>query len=162
MRSEAERFASEAIQLEALIAFYENGSLIDAAVPQAIPSEQAASQDPLDIREASTSGAAARKTTAQWTLAWRDEAVSVLRGRGEPVHYRELYRAISARGFTFGGKSPEASFLASLSREQATFVGVGRGCYWLTAEQSSGEAIPAGPKRRPRRPKPIGKAGGRS
>jgi hypothetical protein len=161
LRSEAERFATEAIQLESLIAFYENG----AAAASSAPDPHAASELPGASLETVNSrdvplGAATRKTNPQWTLAWRDEAVAVLRARGEPVHYRELYRAIAARGFTFGGKSPEASFLASLSREQATFAGVGRGCYWLAGETPDPTVGSGGPKRRPTRPRPIGARGG--
>jgi hypothetical protein len=157
LRSEAERFATEAIQLESLIAFYQNGAAAATAAPDpSAASELAgASLETVNSRDVPL-GSATRKTSAQWTLAWRDEAVAVLRARGEPVHYRELYRAIAARGFTFGGKSPEASFLASLSREQTTFAGVGRGCYWLAGEASDPTVSSGGPKRRPSRPKPIG------
>ena len=162
LRLEAEHCASEAIQLQALIGFYETGGVSESAQPRADLVAPDSAEVGASVRESATAGTPYRKTTAQWTLAWRDEAVSVLQSRGEPLHYRELYRSISARGFTFGGKSPEASFLASLSRDQATFVGVGRGCYWLAAVPTNEEAMPAGPKRRPRRPKPIGKAGGRA
>jgi hypothetical protein len=158
-RAAAERCASEAIHLEGLVGFYENGS---PAPMSATGSPGPATMKPEPMVDLPQHGDVAvvtlpvRRATAQWTLAWRDEAVAVLRGNGEPMHYRELYRAISARGFTFGGKSPEATFLASLSRDQATFAGVGRGCYWLTGEPVKSDARVAGPRRRARRPKPIG------
>jgi hypothetical protein len=161
-REAAQRCASEAIHLEALIAFYENHSqaqapAIDSFGPASVEPEPPA--DRPQRADAEIVALPVRRATAQWTVAWRDEAIAVLRARGAPMHYRELYRAISARGFTFGGKSPEATFLASLSREQTTFVGVGRGCYWIAGESMTPDAVVAGPKRRMRRPKPIG--GGR-
>jgi hypothetical protein len=158
-RVAAQRCVAEAIHLEALVAFYENGLQEQAPtvgwdgpalmVPEAV-GDRPRSGDVIVVTPLG------RRATAQWTLAWRDEAAAVLRANGEPMHYRELYRAISARGFTFGGKSPEATFLASLSRDQTTFAGVGRGCYWLTGEPMTSEARVAGPKRRTRKPRPIG------
>jgi hypothetical protein len=158
-RAAAQRCASEAIHLEGLVTFYENGFQEDAP---AVGSSGHALTEPEVEGDRPQRGDVkvvtlpVRRATAQWTVAWRDEAVAVLRGHGEPMHYRELYRAISARGFTFGGKSPEATFLASLSRDQATFAGVGRGCYWLTGEPMKSDARVAGPRRRARKLKPIG------
>jgi HB1, ASXL, restriction endonuclease HTH domain len=158
-RAAAQRCASEAIHLEGLVAFYENG--FQAQAP-AVGSSGPATMEPKAVDErpkqvdVSVVTPPVRRATAQWTVAWRDEAVAVLRGHGEPMHYRELYRAISARGFTFGGKSPEATFLASLSRDHTTFAGVGKGCYWLSGEPLKSDAPVAGPRRRARRPRPIG------
>ena len=106
--------------------------------------------------EASIIQGLVQTATAPSVQAWRDETVTVLRENAAPMHYRELYRAIAARGFTFGGKSPEATFLASLSRDQATFAGVGKGSYWITGEPMSSDVQVPGPRRRERRPKPIG------
>jgi hypothetical protein len=92
-------------------------------------------------------------------LAWRDAALAVLRERGTPMHYRELYAAVAARGVTFGGRSPEATFLASISRDVETFAGVGRGAYWIAGEPVGLDGAPTSPpanRRRPRRPRPIG------
>lgn len=149
----AERCASEAIHLEGLIAFYQGPTQVQ--VSEVEPSGPA-SMEPEAGSDVSVVTPPVRRATAQWTLAWRDEAVAVLREHGEPMHYRELYRAISARGFTFGGKSPEATFLASLSRDQTTVAGVGKGCYWLTGEPMKSDVRVAGPSRRARRPQPIG------
>lgn len=160
-RAAAEHCASEAIHLEGLVAFYEDRP-VDAPPTEAPSSASAVQPEPVERGQLENEAKAARpirRATAQWTLAWRDEAVAVLRSSGGPMHYRDLYRAISARGFTFGGKSPEASFLASLSRDQTAFVGVGRGCYWLAGEPAVADPRPQGPRRRARRPKPIG--GGR-
>ena len=158
-RAAAQRCASEAIHLEGLVAFYEND--FQAQAP-AVGSSGPATMEPEVVDDhtkqdyVSVVTPPVRRATAQWTVAWRDEAVAVLRGHGEPMHYRELYRAISARGFTFGGKSPEATFLASLSRDQTTFAGAGRGCYWLPGEPRTSDARVVGPKRRARKPRPIG------
>lgn len=159
VRAEAEDSAAEALHISALMAFYgsssDPGSIappvsgLEAAPGVGIPQQQA-SEVPGDV------ASPRRRATQQWTVAWRDEAVAVLKGQGSPMHYRELYRAIAARGFTFGGKSPEASFLASLSRDQTTIVGIGRGCYWLAGEPHSAQVDQSGPHRRARRPKPIG------
>ncbi len=87
--------------------------------------------------------------------------MATLTEHGAPMHYRELYRAVAARGFTFGGQRPEATFLASLHRDRATFQSAGKGMYWF-AEQVTG-AVPATAartRRRARRPRPIGKSKG--
>jgi len=92
-------------------------------------------------------------------LAWRDAALAVLRERAAPMHYRELYAAVAARGVSFGGRSPEATFLASVSRDVETFAGVGRGAYWIAGEPVGPEGAPTTApvkRRRPRRPRPIG------
>ena len=159
-REAAQRCASEAIHLEGLVAFYVNGSEVQVPTVGSLgstPVDAEVPQNRAQRGDAEIVALPVRRATAQWTLAWRDEAVAVLRSHGEPMHYRELYRAISARGFTFGGKSPEATFLASLSREQTTFAGVGRGCYWIVGEPMTPDAVVSGAKRRVRRPKPIGK-----
>jgi hypothetical protein len=157
-RAAAEDSAAEALHITALVAFYETSSdpgTVAASAPGLIeaPDEVGVEEQP---PETAATASPRRRATPSWTVAWRDEAVAVLKGQGAPMHYRELYRAIAARGFTFGGKSPEASFLASLSRDQTTIVGVGRGCYWLAGETQIGEAVRSGPRRRARRPKPIG------
>jgi hypothetical protein len=159
-RAAAEVCASEALQIEGLIAFYERRSVNETTSNNIapVPNARVAAEGELDGAQLEAPGPALprRRAGAQWTVAWRDEAVAVLKGRMSPMHYRDLYRAIAARGFTFGGKSPEATFLASLSRDQATFVGVGRGNYWLVGEANQSEPQPAGSRRRARRPKPIG------
>jgi hypothetical protein len=158
-RATAQRCASEAIHLEGLIAFYEDGVQEPATSVESSPPAATGSEAETERSRQSDVALVAlpvRRAAAQWTLAWRDEAIAVLKAHGEPMHYRELYRAISARGFTFGGKSPEATFLASLSRDQTTFAGVGRGCYWLAGEPMTSEARVVGPKRRAHKPRPIG------
>jgi hypothetical protein len=99
---------------------------------------------------------------AAWTTAWRDAAVAALREHGAPLHYRDLYRHLASRGFTFGGQNPEATFLASLHRNRAVFQTAGKGTYWLVEAAADG-ATPATAgrvRRRARRPQPIGRAKG--
>lgn len=174
LRAAAERCAEEAIQVEGLIRFYEPRA-------QATPtSSQAATAEALELStyarpaEAGVADANAVEGSAsnsepapprrgiglpQWTAAWREETAKTLREGGVPLHYKELYRAIAARGFTFGGRTPEATFLASLNRDTVTFTGVGRGCYWLAGEPLPNGVEPARPARRVRRPRPIGHRG---
>jgi hypothetical protein len=158
VRQAAQRCAAEAIRLEGLVSFYEAGQLEQTATT-ADHGEAPAGEEATQGRAQRTDDAlpTLRRAVAQWTTGWRDEAVSVLRGRGSPMHYRELYRAISARGFTFGGKSPEATFLASLSRDRDAFVGTGRGCYWIVGDSPTSTAPAPGPQRRARKPTPIGR-----
>lgn len=162
-RSSAQRLAEEAIQLKTLIAFYENGTE-RSAVKATAPAQDRFDASPKDAAEVSNDVDAAsvalpaRRPTTQWTQAWREQSLAVLREAAGPMHYRELYRAIAAHGFTFGGKSPEATFLASLNRDQESFTGVGRGCYWIAGEAVPSDKLVPGPKRRARRPRPIGRA----
>jgi hypothetical protein len=94
--------------------------------------------------------------------AWRAEAVRILEEHGGPLHYRELYHMLAVRGFPFGGRTPEAVLLSSLSRARTTFTAVGRGGYWLTGVEIPAAASQAwGPARRPQRPQPIGRRGKR-
>jgi hypothetical protein len=117
---------------------------------------RAGSEESADDREETGQSTEAERDLGMPALAWRDEAIAVLRENSAPMHYRELYGAIAARGLTFGGRSPEATFLASLSREQDAFVGVGKGSYWIAGEPMRPGGQVSGPRRRTRRPKPIG------
>lgn len=134
----AARLTAEMRQIEALLAFWDGG---DPATPIPTP--------------------APRREPGPLDGAWRPEAQRILEQTGHPLHYRDLYRLLAGRGFTFGGNSPEAVLLAGLSRAKNTFVAVGKGCYWLTDRElpSAGDW---GPTRRPRRPRPIGHAAGAS
>jgi hypothetical protein len=126
------------------------------ALSSRVPAGSEESADDHEETDASIERIEAERDLAMPSLAWRDEAIAVLRENSAPMHYRELYGAIAARGLTFGGRSPEATFLASLSREQDAFVGVGKGSYWIAGEPMRPGGQVSGPRRRTRRPKPIG------
>ena len=130
-----------------------------AAITPAVPVAGAGSAEPLHTPTAVPMQAETMPEPIEPAqLAWRDAALAVLRERAAPMHYRELYAAVAARGASFGGRSPEATFLASVSRDVETFTGVGRGAYWITGEPLGPDDAPTTPvnRRRPRRPRPIG------
>jgi hypothetical protein len=161
--------ASEAVQLQALLDFYRGGrepALTASELERQLPPPELVrdaevamppSVEPTATLPARTAGQG--RPTAAWTAAWREAAIAALREHGAPLHYRELYRVVAGRGFTFGGKSPEATFLASLHRDRTTFQGAGKGTYWLV-EPVDGEtpAVAARTRRRTRRPAPIGRS----
>jgi len=185
---EAQRRASEAVQLQALLDFYESDAVPAAVstalapVPAATPLPQlrqrlasppaetaavgpAADAEPSDDAAAAAIAAAAKAASGRgktgWAAAWRDAAITALRDHGAPMHYRDLYRVLAGRGFVFGGKSPEATFLASLHRERTTFQSAGKGTYWLVeAAHGAPAAVDGRARRRARRPRPIGRVKG--
>ena len=157
---EAQRRAAEAVHLQALIDFYEQDPPNDRATAgEAVqPRPQ---RDDQDGDAAAGSAPSIRRAGAAWTTAWRDAAVAALQAHGAPMHYRDLYRLLAGRGFTFGGQSPEATFLASLHRNRGTFQSAGKGTYWLVeAAPGDAHATAARARRRTRRPRPIGKTKG--
>jgi hypothetical protein len=157
----AQRRAAEAVQLEALISFYEQESPPGPTSRLPGPTEGTGAAAPAATATPVPIPAAIRRASGSWTSAWREAAVATLTEHGAPMHYRELYRAVAARGFTFGGQRPEATFLASLHRDRATFQGAGKGTYWLVGQGTG--AVPATAprtRRRMRRPRPIGKPKG--
>ena len=160
----AQRRAAEAVHLQALIDFYEQKPLVEATAasqPSAPGSARAEADGEGAGAAAAASAPSIRRAGAAWTTAWRDSAVAALQAHAAPMHYRDLYRLLAARGFTFGGRSPEATFLASLHRNRGTFQSAGKGTYWLV-EAAPGDApvIAARARRRTRRPRPIGKTKG--
>ena len=157
--SEAQRLAAEAVQLDALLGFY---------IPEQPPAPRLSSEGVAGVPAAGSTGerqpphgsatTPVRRAPAPWTSGWRDAATAALRDHGGPLHYRDLYRIVAARGFTFGGKSPEATFLASLHRDRATFQGAGKGTYWLVESDGAADPTPAPrTRRRTSRPRPIGR-----
>jgi hypothetical protein len=156
--AEAQRRAAEALHLQALIDFYEHGNPPEGSAEREAE-ELRADRDERDSSIARSSAGSVRRASPAWTSAWRDAAVAALRDAGGPLHYRELYRLLAARGFTFGGRDPEATFLASLHRSRTTFKTAGKGTYWL-AEPDGGDTptTAARNRRRTRRPRPIGKS----
>ena len=158
--AEAQRRAAEALHLQALIDFYEHEQPPDGAVGRGFPAPEQAGDGQRDETNLPPSPSI-RRAAGSWTSAWRDAAVAALTECGAPLHYRELYRLVAARGFTFGGRSPEATFLASLHRNRSTFESAGKGIYWLVeAAPAEAPATAAPTRRRTRRPRPIGKAKG--
>lgn len=130
------------------------------AITPAVPVSRAASVEPTHAPTADpVTAETVSESVEPASLAWRDAALAVLRERAAPMHYRELYAAVAARGVTFGGRSPEATFLASISRDAAWFAGLGRGAYWIAGEPVGSDGTTTAPpanRRRPRRPRPIG------
>lgn len=187
---EAQRLASEAVQIQALLDLYERDGRGEPAAPTAVvwtavgpPTARAVSKahrDHAAIEATADAGAdarsdqsasgqdasaptsrtaAPRRATVNWAAAWRDAAIGALREQGGPLHYRELCRILAGRGFVFGGKSPEATFLASLHRDRTTFQSAGRGTYWLVeAPDGESPAVAGRARRRTSRPRPIGRA----
>lgn len=156
---EAQRRAAEAVHLQALIDFYEQEPLDGAAAGK--PPVSRSRGDEQDGEAVGPSAPSIRRAGAAWTTAWRDSAVAALQAHGAPMHYRDLYRLLAARGFTFGGQSPEATFLASLHRNRGTFQSAGKGTYWLVEAAPGDAPATAARARRPtRRPRPIGKTKG--
>ena len=91
--------------------------------------------------------------------AWKAEAIRLLDEQGRPMHYRDLYRALAARGFVFGGRNPEGVLLTGVSREKHVFFSVGHGAYWLVGREPKGAQPAVVPsKTRVTRPRPIGRA----
>jgi hypothetical protein len=156
VRQAAQQCAAEAIRIEGLISFY-GANQLEQPVALGDDSEALSEDEAIRGRSQRVDEQTHRRAAAQWTTGWRDEAISVLRDHGSAMHYRDLYRAIAARGFSFGGRSPEATFLASLSRDRDTFVGVGRGCYWVVGAAPTSTTPAPGPQRRTRKPTPIGR-----
>lgn len=156
--AEAQRRAAEALHLQALIDFYEQElppDVSDAGEAAELRPDRAEQDDTAE----GTSAGSIRRAGQAWTTAWRDAAVAALQDAGGPLHYRELYRLLAARGFTFGGRSPEATFLASLHRSRTTFETAGKGTYRLAGTVAGNSPAPAARnRRRTRRPRPIGKS----
>ncbi|HVA18861.1 MAG TPA: hypothetical protein VMU55_01650 [Solirubrobacteraceae bacterium] len=93
--------------------------------------------------------------------AWKAEAIRLLDENGQPMHYRDLYRALASRGFIFGGRNPEGVLLTGVSREKQIFMRMGRGEYWLAGREAAvapSAAAQAKPRADVRRPRPIGRA----
>ncbi len=158
-RAATERAATEAVHVEALMVFYQNGNPIPRSAPEVTPdpaSHEARGRNQVGVVEVAETVPPVRRAPAAWSQAWRDETLAALRDRGAPTHYRDLYKSIAARGFTFGGRSPEATFLASLNREAGIFQRVGRGSYWVAGEPVPEVGAPSESRRRSLRPRPIG------
>jgi hypothetical protein len=130
------------------------------AIAHSVPIARAPFVEPTNASVAVPVAAATGSESVETArLVWRDVALAVLREKAAPMHYRDLYAAVVARGVTFGGRSPEATFLASISRDAEWFAGLGRGAYWIAGEpfSSNGTATaPPAKRRRPKRPRPIG------
>ena len=75
----------------------------------------------------------------------RDIAIRVLteaHPSGEPIHYKQWYTLLREAGYSIGGKDPQATFLASISRApQVRPVGNRSGLYVIVggAEEASKE-----------------------
>jgi hypothetical protein len=66
----------------------------------------------------------------------REIAVQVLTERhpdGEPIHYKQWYSLLREAGYSIGGKDPQATFLASISRSpEVRSMGRRSGLYVIT------------------------------
>lgn len=71
-------------------------------------------------------------------------AVRVLSERhpdGEPIHYKDWYRLLQEAGYLVGGKDPQATFLASVSRSpHVRSVGRRSGLYVIDGGQADSVA----------------------
>lgn len=70
-------------------------------------------------------------------------AVRVLAERhpeGEPIHYKEWYALLREAGYSIGGKDPQATFLASISRSpRVRSIGRRSGLYVIAGGQAGSE-----------------------
>lgn len=74
-------------------------------------------------------------------------AVQVLAERhpeGEPIHYKEWYALLREAGYSIGGKDPQATFLASISRSpRVRSIGRRSGLYVIAGGQAGSEGAGA-------------------
>jgi hypothetical protein len=128
---------------------------IDALLESAARSvaTDAASQDPAaaaltDEPATAVDGRSSRRPP------WVDEAVGILREVAHPLHYTEINRRLGQRGFTFGGRSPDATLLAGMSR-YALFISKGRGHYTVEGVEVPDEWAAHAPSARRARPRSV-------
>jgi hypothetical protein len=73
----------------------------------------------------------------------REIAVQVLTERhpdGEPIHYKQWYALLQEAGYSIGGKDPQATFLASISRSpQVRSMGGRSGLYVINGGNADGD-----------------------
>lgn len=69
-------------------------------------------------------------------------AVRVLSERhpeGEPIHYKQWYSLLRGAGYSIGGKDPQATFLASISRSpHIRSIGRRSGLYVIAGDKDHG------------------------
>jgi hypothetical protein len=59
----------------------------------------------------------------------QDAAFEVLRARGTPMHFRDLYQALEESKVHLGGRDPASSLITYLTRDRDRFEWVSRGTY---------------------------------
>jgi hypothetical protein len=73
-------------------------------------------------------------------------AVRVLSERhpdGEPIHYKQWYSLLREAGYSIGGKDPQATFLASISRSpHIRSIGRRSGLYVISGGKGCGDEEP--------------------
>jgi hypothetical protein len=75
-------------------------------------------------------------------LRLREIAVQVLTERhpnGEPIHYKRWYALLREAGYSIGGKDPQATFLASISRSPHVRSMGGRSGLYVIAGGEAGD-----------------------
>jgi hypothetical protein len=170
---------TELTHLEALVAMHEGGASTEPRAPFVRDVELRLGVGERSVRDGGPKSAVLREPAASTTEppasprnavvsvatppdgAWKAEAIRLLEEHGQPMHYRDLYRALAARGFVFGGRNPEGVLLTGVSREKNVFFGVGKGGYWLVGRESKAmqpAAGPSTPRKASTRPRPIGRA----
>jgi len=169
---------TELTHLEALVAMHEGGTSADLRTPLARDVGLRVGVGDRSPRDGGPKSAVLREPAASTAMppaslqnavasmptppdgAWKAEAIRLLEEHGGPMHYRDLYRALAARGFVFGGRNPEGVLLTGVSREKNVFLGVGKGGYWLVGRESKAPqpatGLPA-PRKSTTRPRPIGR-----
>ena len=68
----------------------------------------------------------------------QDVAYEVLSARGAPMHFRELYAELLARGVPLGGRDPAAGLITYLVRDKERFEWASRGTYRAKPARDAG------------------------